>query len=62
MSLEPRRFPPCGHCGIPMQWDGFRWQHTSRAYMCRDPFGALMGTYAELTPAPTAAGRGRHVS
>jgi hypothetical protein len=47
-----RRYGPCRHCKRPLAFDPEgRPIHTSREYTCRDRWGMLADTRAELPPA-----------
>jgi hypothetical protein len=56
MLLDPGRHAvnrpgPCRHCGRPVAFDSQgKPIHTSREYACRDPWGVLTNTHAELRP------------
>jgi len=46
-----RRPGPCRHCGRPVAFDPQgKPIHTSREYACRDRWGVLTNTHAELHP------------
>ncbi len=57
---------PCRHCGRPVVHDPQgKPILTSREYACRDPWGSLTNTHAELVPAVGRAsvpGAGRRMT